>query len=84
MIGFGPNDETAKRDDRHAPAKSTILHYCTIAIRFISLNSSTSRAVTMRLLTHNSLRCNAKDVTHGYPLKLKVDDMQVLYIVALK
>lgn len=31
----------------------------------------------MRLLTHNTLRCNAKDVAKGYPLKLEVVDMNV-------
>ena len=31
----------------------------------------------MRLLTHNTLRCNAKDVAKGYPLKLEVEDMNV-------
>ena len=31
----------------------------------------------MRLLTHNSLRCHAKDVTHGYPLKLEIEEMEI-------
>ena len=31
----------------------------------------------MKLLTYNSLRCSANDVTLGYPLKLKIDDMEV-------
>jgi hypothetical protein len=31
----------------------------------------------MRLLTHNTLRCNAKDVAKGYPLKLEVAEMNV-------
>ncbi len=32
----------------------------------------------MRLITHNSLRCNRKDVTLGYPLGLEVGSMKVL------
>ncbi len=31
----------------------------------------------MRLLTHNHLRCQAKDVTHGGPLLLEVTDFEV-------
>ena len=31
----------------------------------------------MRILTHNSLKCPAKDVAHGYPLKLLVEDMKI-------
>ena len=31
----------------------------------------------MRLLTHNALRCPAKDVTHGYPLQLEINEMEV-------
>lgn len=31
----------------------------------------------MRLLTHNSLRCHAKDVTKGWPLQLKIEDMEI-------
>lgn len=31
----------------------------------------------MRLLTHNSLRCPAKDVIKGYPLLLKVEESEV-------
>ena len=31
----------------------------------------------MRILTHNTLRCNAKDVVHGYPLRLHVISMEV-------
>ena len=31
----------------------------------------------MRILTHNTLRCNAKDVVHGYPLQLNVESMEV-------
>jgi multifunctional methyltransferase subunit TRM112 len=31
----------------------------------------------MRLLTHNHLRCHAKDVTHGGPLLLEVTDFEV-------
>ena len=27
---------------------------------------------TMRLLTHNMLRCNAKGVTSGYPLQIEI------------
>jgi multifunctional methyltransferase subunit TRM112 len=32
----------------------------------------------MRLLTHNSLRCPAKDVIKGYPLKLQVEETEVI------
>ncbi len=32
----------------------------------------------MRLLTHNSLRCQAKDVVKGYPLQLEIEDMEVV------
>lgn len=32
----------------------------------------------MRLLTHNTLRCQAKDVTHGYPLLLEIKEMEVI------
>jgi multifunctional methyltransferase subunit TRM112 len=32
----------------------------------------------MRLLTHNSLKCPAKDVSTGYPLKLEIEDMEVV------
>ena len=32
---------------------------------------------TMRILTHNSLKCPAKDVAQGYPLKLVVEDMKI-------
>ena len=31
----------------------------------------------MRLLTHNSLRSHAKDVTLGYPLELQIESMEV-------
>ena len=31
----------------------------------------------MRILTHNTLRCNAKDVVHGYPLRLHIVTMEV-------
>ena len=31
----------------------------------------------MRLLTHNSLRCHAKDVTNGYPLNLIIEEMEI-------
>ncbi len=31
----------------------------------------------MRLLTHNSLKCHAKDVGEGYPLKLTISKMSV-------
>ena len=32
----------------------------------------------MKFLTHNSLRCNAKDVALGYPLLIDVQDMEIL------
>jgi hypothetical protein len=32
----------------------------------------------MRILTHNSLKCPAKDVATGYPLKLVVEEMTVI------
>jgi multifunctional methyltransferase subunit TRM112 len=32
----------------------------------------------MRLLTHNSLKCPAKDVATGYPLKLEIEEMEVV------
>ena len=31
----------------------------------------------MRLLTHNHLRCHAKDTVHGGPLLLEIDDFEV-------
>lgn len=31
----------------------------------------------MRLLTHNSLKCNKKGLSKGYPLQLQVDEMKV-------
>ena len=31
----------------------------------------------MRLLTHNSLRCVAKDAPTGYPLGIEITDMEV-------
>jgi multifunctional methyltransferase subunit TRM112 len=31
----------------------------------------------MRLLTHNSLRCNRKDVVTGYPLKIHADNIEI-------
>ena len=31
----------------------------------------------MRLLTHNTLRCPAKDVTLGYPLHIEIEEMEV-------
>eukprot|EP01038_Epipyxis_sp_PR26KG_P010173 gene10173-13687_t len=32
----------------------------------------------MRLLTHNSLRNPAKNVTNGYPLMLEIEDMEIV------
>lgn len=32
----------------------------------------------MRILSHNSLKCPAKDVTLGYPLKLEIEDLEVV------
>ena len=34
----------------------------------------------MRLLTHNSLRCVAKDATLGYPLQIQIEEMDVIEI----
>jgi len=31
----------------------------------------------MRFLSHNSLRCNAKDVAHGYPLQIEIESLEV-------
>lgn len=38
---------------------------------------SLSITETMRLLTHNSLKCPAKGVAKGYPLQLEIADMEV-------
>ena len=32
----------------------------------------------MRILSHNSLKCPAKDVTVGYPLQIEVDELEVV------
>lgn len=32
----------------------------------------------MRLLTHNSLKCPAKEVAVGYPLGLEIEDMEIV------
>lgn len=32
----------------------------------------------MRVLSHNSLKCPAKDVTTGYPLGLEVEELEVV------
>lgn len=32
----------------------------------------------MRILSHNSLKCPAKDVKEGFPLLLEVDDLEVV------
>ena len=32
----------------------------------------------MRILSHNSLKCPAKDVTVGFPLQLEIDDLEVV------
>lgn len=32
----------------------------------------------MRLLTHNSLKCPARDVEQGYPLRIEVEEMDVV------
>jgi multifunctional methyltransferase subunit TRM112 len=32
----------------------------------------------MRVLSHNSLKCPAKDVTTGYPLLLEVEELEVV------
>lgn len=32
----------------------------------------------MRILSHNSLKCPAKDVTEGFPLKLEIEDLEVV------
>mmetsp|Transcript_10949 Transcript_10949/g.16494 ORF Transcript_10949/g.16494 Transcript_10949/m.16494 type:complete len:123 (-) Transcript_10949:757-1125(-) len=34
----------------------------------------------MRFLTHNSLRCVAKDATLGYPLKVDIEDLEVVEV----
>jgi len=34
----------------------------------------------MRLLTHNSLRCVAKEATLGYPLLINIDEMDVVEV----
>ena len=31
----------------------------------------------MRLLTHNTMKCPAKDVQEGYPLGLEIEEMEV-------
>ena len=31
----------------------------------------------MRLLTHNTLKCAAKEVTTGFPLQIEIDSMEV-------
>jgi multifunctional methyltransferase subunit TRM112 len=37
-------------------------------------------AIIMRLLTHNSLRCVAKEATLGYPLLINIDEMDVVEV----
>ncbi len=32
----------------------------------------------MRLLTHNHLKCSAKDVAHGFPLNIEIEDMEIV------
>jgi multifunctional methyltransferase subunit TRM112 len=32
----------------------------------------------MRLLTHNTLKCPAKDVVDGYPLQLEISGMEII------
>ncbi len=32
----------------------------------------------MRVLSHNSLKCPAKDVTDGFPLLLEIEDLEVV------
>ncbi len=32
----------------------------------------------MKILTHNSLKCPAKDVAEGYPLLLEIVDMEII------
>ena len=32
----------------------------------------------MRILSHNSLKCPAKDVIEGYPMLLEVDELEVV------
>eukprot|EP01035_Chromulina_nebulosa_P023674 gene23674-30704_t len=34
----------------------------------------------MRLLTHNSLRCVAKEATLGYPLIIRIDEMGIVEV----
>ena len=45
----------------------------------VLLNHSSfiSNNFKMRILTHNSLRCPAKDVTLGYPLLLDIDELEI-------
>lgn len=37
------------------------------------------REQNMRLLTHNTLRCYAKEVVKGYPLKLEVGEIEIIH-----
>mmetsp|Transcript_23351 Transcript_23351/g.38906 ORF Transcript_23351/g.38906 Transcript_23351/m.38906 type:complete len:124 (-) Transcript_23351:150-521(-) len=32
----------------------------------------------MRILTHNSLKCLAKDVIEGFPLQLEIEDLEIV------